>query len=114
MNQQYREKMAETFPFYTKWFYFYIDDYRGYKFPCWVIAEHRAARYAHEFEGSLKQSLTLDTLPLFKEDKAQIYDWAFGNMDWDEIEQYAVKFDLGEPKVNMVEQWNNPHKTEIK
>lgn len=47
--------------------------------PVAVIAQHRAASFAHEFGGDVERSLNEDTLPLF-EDTASIKDWAESQM----------------------------------
>ncbi|MBU0705044.1 MAG: hypothetical protein KKC18_14385 [Chloroflexi bacterium] len=47
-----------------------------------TIAGHRAAAFAHEFDGSTTKSLDEDTLPLFSEDNRAISDWAENNMGW--------------------------------
>lgn len=44
-------------------------------FPVAVIANHRAARFAHEFGGDVERSLNEDTIPLFN-DTTSIQYWA--------------------------------------
>ena len=62
---------------------------------CWgvpvaVIARNRAECYKDEFGGDVERSLTEDTMLLFM-DEYEILDWASNNMNWDEVEQYAIK-----------------------
>jgi len=56
-----------------------------------IIAEHRARYYANKEHVTLEQSLKFDTLPLFEEDEYEIEDWASNNMDWRDVEKYAVR-----------------------
>ncbi len=59
--------------------------------PVMVIARHRAAEYADEFDNDVERSLKEDTLPLFEKNSWEIKHWAAGNMDWDDVKDHAVK-----------------------
>jgi len=51
----------------------------------------RADHFLSQYGFDLTRSLEEDTLPLFKENPAEIKDWLFGNMDWYDIRDHAKK-----------------------
>lgn len=59
--------------------------------PVEVIARHRAAHYASEYEGDVERSLREDTWFLFEDDEFNVEDWAANNMDWSDVEEHARK-----------------------
>lgn len=83
-----------------------MPDLSIWEVPVWVVAEDRAAYFAHEFGGYLPQSLEEDTVPLFLQDHSEILDWASNNMDWDQVKMYAKQLD-GEIEVDYQEGWIN-------
>jgi hypothetical protein len=69
--------------------------------PVQVIADSRDSNYADEKE---------DTVGFIKDgslDKSEISDWASNNMNWDEVNKYAVRVDLPAVKVDFQEGWTN-------
>lgn len=68
-----------------------MPDDSKWKVPVRIIAEHRARYYANKEHVTLEQSLKFDTLLLFEEDEYEIEDWASNNMDWRDVEKYAVR-----------------------
>ncbi len=77
--------------------------------PTEVIARNRAEHYAHEFGGCIEKSLSEDTLPLFEQDKYEITDWAANNMNWDDVEEHAIKIERDE-EPNYQAGWMNGEK----
>ncbi len=57
--------------------------------PLNVIACSRAEYYADAYGGDVYRSLVEDTLPLFKTNPHEIFDWASNNMDWSDVQPYA-------------------------
>ena len=57
--------------------------------PVAVIARHRAAYYAKEFDGDVERSLAEDTMPLFESDGYEVHDWAANNMRWEMVKEHA-------------------------
>jgi hypothetical protein len=106
------EEITEEFPIYGKTLMFYQTRYSGWKFQIKWIAHSRAFHYMDEFGNDLTRSLLEDTLPLFTEDPAEIRHWAFGNMDWEDVKNYATPFMTKAPDT-MIKDWVNPYKTEI-
>ena len=62
-----------------------------WKVPVHIIAMHRAKYYAEKEHVTLEQSLKFDTIPLFEEDEYEIEDWASNNMNWSDVEKYAIQ-----------------------
>ena len=77
--------------------------------PVHVIACNRARHYKNEFDGDVSRSLLEDTAPLFNSDTAEIIDWAVNNMDWSDVEKYAVM--IKKPDVDYQEGWMNGEKS---
>jgi hypothetical protein len=59
--------------------------------PIEVIAINRADWYKDEFGDDIERSLNEDTIPLFEESLYEILDWFTNNMDWKDVEKFAVK-----------------------
>lgn len=76
--------------------------------PVIEIAKNRAQYYAYEFGGDIERSLTEDTIPLFESDEYEIIDWASENMNWVDIEEFAVC--IKPPTVDYQEGWLNGNK----
>jgi hypothetical protein len=79
--------------------------------PVKVIAEHRAANYADEFDNDVQRSLDEDTLPLFRESPFEAEDWAANNMDWDDVKAHAVKAPFQPDEIDYVAEWCNAEKS---
>lgn len=75
-----------------------------------VIAKNRAENYKDEFGGDLERSLKEDTLPLFEESDFEITDWACNNMDWSDVEEFAVQALVEVIPNNYQEGWMNGDK----
>jgi len=60
-----------------------------WQIPVAVIARHRAAYYATDFDGDVARSLAEDTEPLFAADSYEVEDWATNNMDWVDVAPHA-------------------------
>lgn len=58
-----------------------------------VIAQHRAAAFADQFDDDVEASLQLDTLPTFQADPSEIIRWARNEMDWADVALFAQKVD---------------------
>ncbi len=77
--------------------------------PVSIIARHRAAEYADEFDGDVERSLHEDTLPLFESDDYAIKDWAVNQMNWSYFNGHQVKVkDAREPDFRQA--WLNGEK----
>ena len=88
-----------------------MPDRSKWKVPVRIIAEHRANYYAQKEHVSLEQSLKFDTIPLFKEDEYEVEDWASNNMDWVDVEKYAIRIkDKGLSSEDLQEGWVNGEK----
>jgi hypothetical protein len=68
------------------------------------IAWNRAKYYAHEFDRSVKRSLSEDTLPLFKAEPYEIQDWAENNMNWEDFKEHYL-IESAPSEVNFNEGW---------
>ena len=68
-----------------------MPDGRLWAVPVLKIAENRAESYKEEFGNDAQRSLNEDTLPLFAEDDFEIQDWAVNNMNWSDLQDYAVE-----------------------
>jgi len=66
--------------------------------PVYVIAESKAMHYKEEYDGDMQRCLDEEIIPVFEDDYYEIHDWASGNMNWDEVEKFAVK--ISDPQVN--------------
>lgn len=75
---------------YTKSMTVKMPDQSVWSVPVWIIADHRANHYKHEFGGDLVRSREEDTLPLFEIDECEIVDWAANNMNWTDVKSKAV------------------------
>lgn len=85
-----------------------MSDYSVWEIPIEVIAKSRAEFYAKcEFDGDVEKSLKEDTLPAFEADAYKIIEWAEGNMNWEDVKEYAIK--VKDPNIEEVykEDWMN-------
>ena len=75
----------------TKFLRVTMPDGSKWDVPVSVIALDRAKYYAdRDFDGDVEKSLNEDTLPLFKESDFEVKDWAACNMNWSDVESFAV------------------------
>jgi hypothetical protein len=88
--------------------YVEMTDGSIWKVPVSVIAYNRAEEYMSEFGDDLERSIKEDTEPLFTSDYHEIKDWAAGNMNWSDVEEYATKVE--DSKIDFQEGWVNGHK----
>jgi len=87
--------------------------------PVSKIAESRAKFYAEEdeeFGGSFERSLAEDTIPVFESDDYDIKDWAAGNMNWSDVEQFAILHSAAPSLTDDMKQdgWMNGAKTVLR
>ena len=72
---------------------------RRFAIPCHIVAHDRACYYANlegdrVYDEEYKQ--TMDE---------EFNDWARGNMNWEDVAEFAVELPRMEPKEDMDEQW---------
>jgi hypothetical protein len=94
----------------NKWLRVSMPDGTKWDVPLMVIAKNRAENYKDEFGGDLERSLKEDTLPLFEESDFEITDWACNNMDWSDVEEFAVQALVEVIPNNYQEGWMNGDK----
>lgn len=82
--------------------------------PVEPIALERAKCYANEFGGDIQRSLDEDTIPLFLQDGYEILDFATGNMDWYELEDFATSRPKPVTKDDMQNLWVSARKRIVK
>lgn len=83
--------------------------------PVMVIARDRAKNYKDEFGDSVERSLAEDTLPLFAECPAEIFDWAQNNMNWSDVVSEAWLYGAEPQKqADCEESWTNGHHDIVK
>lgn len=100
MSEVYLKSMTVKMPDQSVW-----------SVPVWLIADHRANHYKHQFGGDLVRSREEDTLPLFESDYYEIEDWAANNMNWSDVKSKAVMISQGECAYE--EGWTNGDKNII-
>jgi len=88
-----------------------MEDGSKWAVPVYVIARNRAIAYKSEFDDNIELSLESDTMPLFDSDPFEIEDWAVNNMDWKDVEEFAVC--ISQPEPDYEEGWTNGPKTII-
>lgn len=76
------------------WYSIQMPDGKYFAIPITVIIKNRATYYMDEFDNDLDKSIKEDTLPLFESDNYEIADWAKNNMNWVDVEDYAVEIDM--------------------
>ena len=87
-----------------KWLTLELPDGSLWGVPVELIANNRAAHYAHEFDGDLMRSLAEDTIPLFNSSDFDVTDWASNNMNWCDFNRRVVKLRDGKP-LNPKDYW---------
>ena len=85
-----------------------MPDGSRWSIPVEVIAKDRALHYylTQEFE-STERSLEEDTWPLFEEDSYEVQDWARNNMNWEDVEEFAILIKDEKEPVDFQEGWVN-------
>lgn len=81
-----------------------MEDGSNWDVPVQAIADSRDENYADDREdtvGSIRNGDLIDS---------EISDWAGNNMNWEDVEAYAVKVDLPTRKINFQEGWCNGEK----
>lgn len=73
---------------------------RRFAFPAHVIA-HSKANYYSVQHGEPYDEEYENTVG----DQSELYDWALDNMNWDDVEPYAVELPRLEIKEDLQEQW---------
>lgn len=89
-----------------------MPDGSRWSVPILPIARNRARHYASEFDGDIERSLNEDTLPLFRSDDYEVYDWAQNNMNWSDVVDLATKEEDPDP-VDYQDGWVNGDKEVI-
>jgi len=82
---------------------FEIRDKSIWALPVMAVASNRADYYRDEFDGDLARSLNEDTLPLFVEAPSEILDWAYNNMDLEDVICYVFPYREA-PTLNLQEE----------
>lgn len=82
-----------------------MPDNSRWDVPCEVIAKNRAEFYASkgdDYQEEFDYTMSSDF---------ELRDWAAGNMNWDEVEQFAVKANVNDlVKPDYQEGWVNGEK----
>ena len=87
-----------------------MPDSSKWDVPVMEIARNRALYYAEHDGMSLEESLNEDTLPLFRADPYKIKDWAANNMNWEDVQEIAVRVPGAEEPDDYQEGWVNGDK----
>jgi hypothetical protein len=78
-----------------------------YLVPIEVIARHRAAHYAFDYDGDIERSLAEETLPLFEESPYDATDWATNSMSWSDVKDHASMMPRKATPVDYETAWVN-------
>jgi len=82
----------KEFEFIFQYYIVEMPDGSKYSIPLCIILKNRAEYYASiEYDGDILKSLLEDTIPCCMSNQDEIEDWASNNMDWKDVEKYAVK-----------------------
>jgi len=83
-----------------------MPDGSVWKIPVWVIVAIRAQSYAEDPDNDMSFVVAMeDTLDLFQSE-SEIKDWARNNMNWDEVESFAVRAEFARD-ADLQEGWVN-------
>ena len=74
-----------------------------WKVPAQIIADSRDEHYAEDEED------TIGFIRTESLDSYELIDWAANNMNWNDVQNYAVQMKL-QPKVDFEEGWSNGDK----
>lgn len=88
-----------------------MPDLSTWDVPAQIIAENRARYYAKrasgEESGAEYEKVHEAELACGLHDDDEILDWAANNMNWSDVEAYAVRLELPAVKVDYQEGWVN-------
>ena len=88
-----------------KYLFIQFSDGSVWKVPAHIIAKERAEYYAENDSDNTEYQKEFDYT---MGDDHELTDWANGNMDWDEIEEFATHFETAE--INKITEWTNAKK----
>jgi len=77
--------------------------------PARLVAENRAKYYAEKNPDNPSQSTYEEEFEYAMSDDYELKDWAAGNMDWEDVEEFAVRH-LGPDDPDYQEGWVNGEK----
>jgi len=103
------------------WMTIEMPDESIWAVPVMKIVQNRlnfcASEHAKNFPGEKnpladirEKILQEEVLPLFTEDDYEIKDWASGNMDWDDIKEYAIEIPNSKTPTDFQRGWVNGQK----
>lgn len=70
--------------------------------PAEIVAKDRATYYKEDgYQEEFDYTMSSDF---------ELQDWAAGNMNWDDVSEFAVKADVEQPPVDFQEGWVNGEK----
>ncbi len=94
-----------------------FSDSRRFDIPAHIIADNRATYYANHDEGERKKVEDItpawrrtydDERKITLEDDYEIHDWAFNNMNWEDVRTYAIEVPReSQPIPNYDREWIN-------
>ena len=87
-----------------------FDNGDKYKIPTEIIFKDCLDYYIKESEDETSEEVEKQLREDF-EDSFIIEDWAFNNMNWEDVEKYAIPLEYGEK--NMEELWVNCQNVEF-
>jgi len=99
-----RLDLSETL---TKTYTVTMPDGSVWKVPVWVIVASRAQSYAEDDDNDMSfMEAMVDTLGLFYDSNSAVEDWARNDMNWDEVEPYAIRAEFAR-EADFQEGWVN-------
>ena len=90
-----------------------MPDGSVWEVPAEVIAVSRAEYYEEDHGGDFMTSLNEDTIPFFKASPDKIAEWAEGDMNWEDVEDVAVRV-VGPDECDYQRGWINGEKRLIR
>ena len=88
-----------------------MPDASVWSIPVWLIVLNRARNLLSGAErGELVRIIDEEVIPQFKESTFDLKDWAAGNMNWEDVEDYACQVQSNEARVDYQEGWVNGEK----
>lgn len=94
----------------AKYMVFGMPDGSKWAVPVRVIAEHHARYYSKDYRDDVDACMKLHTAPLFDSDQHAIEAWAENNMNWSDVQGWAVQ--VSPPKAAAFQEgWVNSEKT---
>lgn len=77
----------------------------NYEIPALVIAENRAKYYAEVDGYDLESQEYYDEIDFTLSDQYEIMDWMHNNMDWVDLEDYAVLVEVEKEEIDRDKEW---------